>query len=182
MKFLKTKNISKFSISDNTYIQNPYGRITIDSTNSMLLPKGTTAQRPDTSTIPNMNGAIRYNTDTNTIEGYISGVWTSIRAPGSSAITKQTIGPGDLVETIFGPLNTVPAGTSYLAKADNIIVLVENVMQISTTNFTIVQNPAGTPAAAFYGGAPSYPTGYYLSFADAVPIGKNVTVFYGYAD
>jgi hypothetical protein len=182
MKFLKTKNISRFSISDNTYIQNLYGRITIDSTNSLLLPKGTAAQRPDTSTIPNLNGAIRYNTDTNTLEGYINSVWTNIRAPGATAISKQTIGPGDLVETIFGPLNTVPAGTSYLASINNIIVLVENVFQIGTTNFIIVQNPAGIPAAAFYGGAGSYPAGYYLEFADAIPVGKYVTVFYGYAD
>jgi hypothetical protein len=76
----------------------------------------------------------------------------------------------------------VPAGTSYLASINNIIVLVENVFQIGTTNFTIVQNPAGIPAAAFYGGAGSYPAGYYLEFADAIPVGKYVTVFYGYAD
>lgn len=182
MKFLKTKNISRFSISDNTYIQNPYGRITIDSTASLLLPKGTTAQRPNTAVIPNMNGAIRYNSQTDTIEGYIQGFWTNIRGPSGTAISKQTIGPGDLVETKFGPLHTVPAGTSYLASINNLIVLVENVLQIGTTNFTIVQNPAGTPDAAFYSGAASYPVGYYLSFADAVPVGKSVTVFYGFGD
>jgi hypothetical protein len=40
-------------------------------------------------------------------------------------------------------LNTTFAA-SYAASADNVLVLVENVMQISTTNFTINQNPTST--------------------------------------
>ena len=47
MKFLKTKNISKFSISDNTLIAYPsgvtgkYSRVIIDATGGLMLPKGT---------------------------------------------------------------------------------------------------------------------------------------------
>lgn len=181
MKFLKTQNLSKWSISDNTYIQNTYGRVTIDSTNSLRLPKGTTAQRPNTTLIPNLNGAIRYNTDTNSIEGYIGGSWETVRAPASSSIIREQYGPGDFVETKFGPMNSSYA-SAYTASANNIIVLVENVMQIPSTNFTIVQNPTGVPSASFYLGASTYPPGYYLSFTDAVPIGKDVTVFYGYGN
>jgi len=181
MKFLKTQNLSKWSISDNTYIQNTYGRVTIDSTNSLRLPKGTTAQRPNTSLIPNLNGAIRYNTDSNSIEGYIGGAWETIRAPASAAIRQEQYGPGDFVETKFGPMRTDYA-SAYTASANNIIVLVENVMQIPTTNFTIVQNPAGTSSPSGYLAGAAYPAGYYLSFTDAVPIGKSVTVFYGYGN
>jgi hypothetical protein len=185
MKYLKTKNISKFSIKDNTYIQNTYGRITIDSTNGMRLPKGTEAQKPNTSTIPNLAGTIRYNTTTHSIEAYIGApgfeAWETVRAPAASTIVRQTIGPGDAVEQFFGPLNTSYTAT-YLASSDNIIVLVENVFQIATTNFLIVQNPAGVPQAAFYSGAGSYPAGYYLQFSDPVPIDKNVTVYYGFTN
>ncbi len=49
MKFLKTKNISKFSVSDKAFIYNPYGRITTNSKNSLQIPAGTTAQRPQIS-------------------------------------------------------------------------------------------------------------------------------------
>jgi hypothetical protein len=185
MKYLKTKNISKFSIKDNTYIQNTYGRITIDSDNSIRLPKGTTAQRPDTVTISNLSGAIRYNTTISSIEAYIgfpgNESWEIVKAPSSTAISRSNLGPGDAVERFFGPLNSTFTN-SFTASGDNIIVLVENVFQIWVTNFNIVQNPAGTPDAAFYEGAPTYPTGYYLEFNDPVPIGKMVTVYYGFSN
>jgi hypothetical protein len=194
MKYLKTKNISKFSIKDNTYIQNTYGRITIDSNNSIRLPKGTTDERPRTRDVatlenpalPNLSGAIRYNTTTNSIEAYMGApgeeVWEIVRAPSSESIFRQTIGPGDAEEIYFGPLRPEFAG-KYLSSGNNIIVLVENVWQIWQTNFNIVQNPTGTPTAGFYGDASTYPEGYYLEFTDdihPVPIGKNVTVYYGF--
>lgn len=159
MKYLKNKNISKFSISDNTFIAytRPQGHTTdgsraiMDLTGGLRLPKGTTNQRPETTGVrtPNGgNGFIRYNTDNDPLTGnpigleaLIEGTWTTVRAPGSTTITKKTYGPGDDVEHIFGPLDTVRSGTSYLASEDNIIVLVENVMQISTTNFEVLSNP-----------------------------------------
>lgn len=179
MKFLKQKNISRYTVNDNTLIANYYGRAVMDLTGGLRLPKGTTAQRPQLSSVRTPNGAngyIRYNTSTNSLEAYIDGVWEVVRAPGATSITKQEIGPGDYSETLFGPLSQIPAS------ADNILVFVENVFQISTTNFTLVQNPAGTPVAAFYSGAGSYPTGWYLQFTSAVPLDKYVTVYFGFAN
>ena len=163
MKFLKTKNISRWSIQDNTIIAYPKGvgpgsRVIMDASGALMLPKGTTDERPQpvNTTLPGVSGAtvrvptdpngyIRYNTTTQSIEAYIAGVWETVRAPGATTITKQTLGPGDSLdnvtgERLFGTLNTtyIP---SYTASLDNIIVLVENVMQISTTNYTIIQNP-----------------------------------------
>ena len=47
----------------------------IVGTDALLVPKGTTAQRPETT----KQGQIRYNTDTNTFEGYGSGnTWGSL--------------------------------------------------------------------------------------------------------
>lgn len=185
MKYLKTKNISKFSIKDNAYIQNTYGRITIDSDNSIRLPKGTTVQRPDTTNIPNLSGAIRYNIETSSLEAYIGfpgfESWEIVKAPSSTAIARSTLGPGDAEERFFGPLNSAFTGT-FTASGNNLIVLVENVFQIWVTNFNIVQNPLGEPDAAFYEGAATYPEGYYLEFNDPVPFGKNVTVYYGFSN
>lgn len=191
MKFLKTKNISKFSINDRTLIAYPNGngpgnRLVVNAKGGMMLPKGTTAERPQLTGVrqpTDANGTIRYNTTTNSIEAYVGGAWEVVRAPGATAITKQTLGPGNGTETVFGPLNTSFV-SSYSASPDNIIVLVENVMQISTTNYTVQQSVSGSLTGP---GAP-YADGWYIKFTSAVPAtggGGNpvyVTVYYGYAN
>lgn len=183
MRFLKQKNISKWSVSDNTFIQNASGRITIDSNNSLLLPRGTTAQRPgydaaDPEAIDytklsglvesgNLNGLIRYNTTLNQIEAYIDGIWETIRAAGSRTISRQQLGPGDDIEVMFGPLDQVPAQPSGTLGAPYdypIIVLVENVFQISGENYDIVYDS----------------TQAFIEFATPVPSGKYITIYYGF--
>jgi hypothetical protein len=110
-----------------------------------MLPKGTTAQRPQLTSVrqpTDANGTIRYNTTIPALEAYVGGSWVIVASPLASAIVKEQLTPaGDGVSTIFGPLNATYA-PSYAASADNIIVLVENVMQISSTNFNIFQNPS----------------------------------------
>jgi len=73
---------------------------------------------------------------------------------------------------VFGPLSKVPAS------ANNIIVLVENVMQIPTTNFTLEQSASGS----LTGPSSPYADGWYLKFTSPVPLAKNVTVFTGFAN
>jgi len=161
MKFLKQKNISKFSISDNTLMTNHYGRAVMDLTGGLRLPKGTTAERPQETGVRNPNGAdgfIRYNTTTNSIEALIDGVWEVVRAPGATTIHKQTLGPGDGLNDTFGPLDFTPSS------ANNIIVLVENVMQISVTNYNLISGNT------------------YIEFTSPVPLGKNATIFFGFAN
>jgi len=175
MKFLKAQNTSRYSPNDNTIRVNTYGRAVMDFNGGVLLPKGSTAQRPQLTSVrqpTDANGTIRYNTDTNELEGYIGGNWETIRAPGASAISIETFGPGDATETVFGPLANIPAS------ANNVIVLVENVMQIPTTNFTLEQSSSGSLAGP---NAP-YADGWYLKFTSAVPLSENVTVFFGFAN
>lgn len=170
MKFLKQKNISRFSISDNTLFANHYGRAVMDLTGGLRLPKGTTAQRPQ-GTVPGdaavrtpngADGFIRYNTDNNEIEAYIDGDWVTVRAAGGNTITKQdNLGPGDDILTIFGPLIEDPISD------DNIIVLIENVFQISGSNFNILYNYLGSGDA-------------YIEFTSPVPLGKPITIYFGY--
>lgn len=49
------------------------GYVSITGTNGVVIPVGTTAQRT-----PNVQGAIRYNTDTSSFEGYSGSTWGSL--------------------------------------------------------------------------------------------------------
>lgn len=182
MRFLKNQNINRFTINDQTLMTNPFGKAVMGITGGLRLPQGTTAERPDpargrwpgiTTTQTNLqyaDGTIRYNTTVDPLtskaiglECLIEGVWEVVRGPGSTTIYKQTLGPGDAVTTDFGPLDRDPVAD------DNIIVLVENVMQISVTNFTIDYN---------YGGSGDQ----WIIFESPPPIGKYITVYFGYVN
>jgi hypothetical protein len=166
MRFLKQKTLSKYSPSDQTLFANQYGRAVMEITGGLRLPKGTTAQRPQLSgvrTTGGANGFMRYNTTTNSIEAYVDGVWEVVRAPGATAITKQTLGPGNEVETAFGPLTKIPNSEN------NILVFVENVFQISDTNYNLVDNYLGSGNT-------------YIVFTSSVPLDKYITIYFGYAD
>lgn len=159
--------------AQNTNLRNIYGKgvkydindqVIVDSTNVMLLPVGTTAQRPANPT----EGHLRYNSDNNEFEAYqgSSSTWKRISFKEPTTITRQTFGPADGIETIFGPLNSSwnNDGGDYQdytvpVSGENILVLVENVFQINgaANNYTIVQNPSGFAA------------GYYLEFTSAPP-------------
>jgi hypothetical protein len=166
MRFLKQKTLSKYSPSDQTLFTNHYGRAVMEITGGLRLPKGTTAQRPNLSgvrTTGGANGFMRYNTTTNSIEAYVDGVWEVVRAPGATAITKQTLGPGNEIQTTFGPLTKIPNSEN------NILVFVENVFQISDTNYNLVDNYLGSGNT-------------YIVFTSSVPLDKYITIYFGYAD
>lgn len=62
---LQTGGANALSIDN---LQNP----TFNSTGSIKIPSGTTAQRPS----PAVNGMLRYNTSNSTFEIYINSTWT----------------------------------------------------------------------------------------------------------
>jgi len=140
--------------AQNTNLRNIYGKgvkydiddqVILDSNNVVLVPKGTTAQRPANPT----NGHLRYNTSLNELEVYQQSSWRSVRykEPNNDpGIVQQNLGNGDATITLFGPLDSQDPNTDYTAPAaaQNVLVLVENVFQISTTNYTLVQNPSST--------------------------------------
>lgn len=171
MRYLKTQNISKHNIADRTLIVYPEGvgpgnRIVMGVTGGLMLPKGGTGTRPQASSIrtpDDANGTIRFNTDTNSIEAYINDAWQVVTAPATSAITKQTLGPGDYATTIFGPLTQTPT------QDDAILVFVENVFQISVTNYNILYNYLGSGNA-------------YIEFTSPVPLDKYITILFGFSN
>ena len=165
MKFLKKLQLAKKNLTDDRIAVDANSLVYFESTNAMKLPIGTTNQQPgqseNTVTSP-ANGMVRYNSSTNQLEAYQNSAWRNVRFKEATTITQQSAGTGDGTETKFGPLSPVPTA------AQNVLVLVENVMQIATTNYTLVQNPGG------------YAAGWYISFASAVPVGKPVTVLHGF--
>ena len=162
--------------AQNTNLRNIYGKgikfdvnqqVIVDSTNVMLLPKGSTSERPATP----INGHIRYNTDIEQLETYQNGAWRQIRfkEPNQDpGIVQQNLGTGDDLETIFGPLNSGDTNYPVPISGQNILVFIENVFQIHVTNYTLVQNPAGKTA------------GWYIDFGTPVPLGKPVTVLHNF--
>ena len=165
MKFLKKLQLAKKNLTDDRIAVDANSLVYFESTNAMKLPIGTTNQQPgqsgNTITSP-ANGMVRYNSSTNQLEAYQNSAWRNVRFKEATTITQQSAGTGDGTETKFGPLSPIPTA------AQNVLVLVENVMQIATTNYTLVQNPGG------------YAAGWYISFTSAVPIGKPVTVLHGF--
>ena len=165
MKFLKKLQLAKKNLTDDRIAVDANSLIYFESTNAMKLPIGTTNQQPgqseNTITSP-VNGMVRYNSDTNQLEAYQNSAWRNVRFKEATTITQQSAGTGNGTETKFGPLSPIPTA------AQNVLVLVENVMQIATTNYTLVQNPGG------------YAAGWYISFTSAVPLGKPVTVLHGF--
>ena len=103
MKFLKaqTTNIRGIQHGKGIYFDADEG-VRMESTNSLNLPRGNNAQRPNTAQI----GQIRYNTQENYVEFYQAGVWKPIRLQEPTTITQQSLGNGDGTETVFGPLNS----------------------------------------------------------------------------
>jgi len=165
MKFLKKLQLAKKNLTDDRIAVDANSLVYFESTNAMKLPIGTTNQQPgqsgNTITSP-ANGMVRYNSDTNQLEAYQNSAWRNVRFKEATTITQQTAGTGNGTETKFGPLSPIPTA------AQNVLVLVENVMQIATTNYTLVQNPGG------------YAAGWYISFTSAVPLGKPVTILHGF--
>lgn len=173
MKFLKaqTTNIRGIQHGRGIYFDADEG-VRMESTNSLNLPRGNNAQRPNTAQI----GQIRYNTQENYVEFYQAGVWKPIRLQEPTTITQQSLGNGDGTETVFGPLNSGNTAFPVPSAAQNVIVLVENVFQLSTTNYTLEQSVSGN----LTGPNQPYADGYYIKFTQAVPVGKPVTVIHNF--
>ena len=71
----KTLSVSEVN-GDLTLASNGTGKIIVDGTTVVVIPKGTDAQRPTAAAAT--DGAFRYNTDSDRFEGVASGSWISV--------------------------------------------------------------------------------------------------------
>ena len=140
MRFLRRQTINRRAVYDNTLYVDTNNAIVMGSQNNLTLPSGPDGTRPS---VP-VNGMIRYNTTSLDIEVYQGSTWRALRYRESGSITQQTLGIGDGDTLYYGPLNPAPTGNiqrGYTWSGANLLVLVENVLQLHTTNYTVVQNP-----------------------------------------
>ena len=139
MKFYKRENLSKINPIDNSLSVQSDGRIDSKLTASLQLPAGTTLQRP----LILKNGEIRYNYSigSGVIEAYIDGSWQIIKTNTQQHITQQTFTNSNYVNTIFGPL----AYNIDINSPQNLMVYVENVYQIPTTNYVLSNSTQAQP-------------------------------------
>jgi len=159
-------------------------QVIVDSTNVMLVPKGPIGNRPVTPT----TGHLRYNTTDNQLEVFQGnpGAWREVRfkEPNQDpGIVWQNLGVGNIAadETVFGELNSGDTDFPVPESADNILVLIENVVQIPTTNYTIHQTAEITTGGGEEGPNAPYTasdTGWWIKFTSPVPTGKPVTVIH----
>jgi hypothetical protein len=175
MRLIKRQTTNLRSIAGKGVIYDVNNQVILDSQNVMLVPKGTTAQRPEFPT----NGHVRYNTNSEELEVFQNDTWRKLRfkEPNQNpGIVQQNLGVGDADETVFGPLNSQDADFPIPAAAQNILVFVENVFQVAETNYTLEQSSAGN----LTGPNAPYADGWYIKFASSVPLGKPVTVLHNF--
>ena len=195
MRLIKAQSTNLRSIYGKGVKYDIDDQVILDSTNVMLAPKGRgpvladqvsvdpagASQRPTSPT----NGHVRYNTSTSQFEAYQNGAWREVRfkEPNQDpGIVWQTLSPaGDQVETVFGELQSGDANYPVPADANNILVLIENVLQLPTTNYTIHQTSDISTGGANEG--PNHPytasgSGWWIKFTSPVPFGKSVTVIH----
>ena len=163
-------------------------QVVVDSTRAMVVPVGTLSQRPGELGVGTSSavGQLRYNTSDQQLEVYQNGAWREVRfkEPNQDpGIVWQNLGVGNIAadETVFGELNSGDTDFPVPESADNILVLIENVIQIPTTNYTIHQTAEITTGGAEEG--PNHPytasdTGWWIKFTSPVPTGKPVTVIH----
>lgn len=163
MRYLRQQVLNRRAPADQRFYVDMTDSIVMNTSNNMLIPKGTGDQLFSTGTPENqrpvapLNGMMRYNTTTSEVEVYQSDKWRSLKYKEISPIIQQGIGIIDGLTYFYGPLHSsynptnlssnVPttggvAVGQYLGQ--NVLVFVENVFQIYNTNYTITQNPSAT--------------------------------------
>lgn len=170
MRLLKAQNTNLRNIYGDGIKYDIDGQVIMDTSNVMLIPKGSTADLVSSA----VDGHMRYNTDLDGdgvvigFEFFNNGAWRRVSYKEPKNVVYQSLGTGDDTETVFGPLDSQDPDYPIPASGKNIIVLIENVFQLDTTNYDLVQNPVGKPA------------GWYISFGSPVPTGKPVTVIHNF--
>lgn len=142
MRYLKRQSTNTSILNGRGIIYDAVELATIESTSALLLPKGTTGNRPTA-----VEGMIRYNTTTQNFEAYEANPafgtpgWKKFRTDEPNLIHVQNLGNGDNVESLFGPLDANDPVTPVPSAPAQVLCMVENVLQIPTTNYIFIQNP-----------------------------------------
>lgn len=109
------------------------------STDAIKLPSGNTGQRPT-----GINGYLRYNNQTNVLEGYLGGAWTNVL---SGSVTANMAGPASStnngIAVYSGTTGSLLRSTSVTINANNKLMSIGS--NSSTSGFKIT--PGTDPSA-----------------------------------
>ena len=145
--------------ADMTFTTTGTGLFDFNTTTGVVVPNGTTAERPTAQT-----GIIRFNTDTGKYEVSTDGsTYSALRTEAAAGDITKDVFTGDGSATQF-TMTVTPTD------AKNVIVYVDGVMQEPTQNYTISTN-----VLAFTGGADG-------SSIEAPHDGARIVVMHGFAD
>jgi len=145
--------------ADMTFTTQGTGLFDFNTTTGVVVPNGTTAERPTAQT-----GIIRFNTETGKYEVSTDGsTYSALRTEAAAGEINKDVFTGDGSATQF-------TMTYSPTDAKNVIVYVDGVMQEPTQNYTISSN-----VLAFTGGADG-------SSIEAPHDGARIVVMHGFAD
>jgi len=188
MRLIKRQTTNLRSIAGKGVQYDIDNQVIVDSQRAIVVPVGPLSERPGETGVATSSsvGQVRYNTTDQQLEAYQNGAWREIRfkEPNQDpGIVWQNLGVGNIAadETVFGELQSNDTDYPVPASANNIIVMIENVVQIPTTNYTIHQTAEITSGGAEEG--PNHPyaetgSGWWIKFTSPVPTGKPVTVIH----
>jgi hypothetical protein len=166
MKFIKRLALDRKNQTSNRFAVQADDQIVTTSKKSIQLPKGLTSDRAGP-----VSGQIRYSTTFNEIEAYVNGSWETIRTVRQGTITPQTLGTGNYVNSLFGPL-TYDVSPS---KPQNVMVYVDNVYQLPTTNYTLVSGVSVASTATAVGSIGFNVNQFTVSTTTNVLVGQTVS-------
>lgn len=143
MRYIKKLALYTKSPANDRFSVLEDNRLVTNSKASLQVPTGATADRPTGAAL--VDGTIRFNTTLNEFEVYnslnpASPGWERLRTVRQAPITPQNLGYGNYSDYIFGPL----AYDVDQTKPQNILVFVDNVYQVPTTNYSLVSDPSGS--------------------------------------
>ena len=134
--------IDNLRVGDNT---NPTVAFEVGDTGAMLVPAGTTGQRPGTG----VNGYLRYNSTDSQFEGYAGGAWGALGGGGGGTAPTRTTASWSsaATQTITIPsgcTRAVVSGTAEMATASaNLQVQIRNTSSTADT-WSGASNSTGT--------------------------------------
>ena len=121
------------SIGNSTQINNAV--LSLNSTNSLVIPRGNNSQRPD----PAQVGMLRFNNETDTVEFYTDAEGWQSAAQQFTLITSQTfIGTG--YSTVF-TLNTPQTTNSVIVSLNGVVQVPVTAYSVSGTTLTFTSAP-----------------------------------------
>jgi hypothetical protein len=121
------------SFGNSTQVTNSI--VSFNSTNSIKMPVGNTAQRPT-----GVTGQLRFNTTTNGLEVFDNSAWTAVGTPTFTVISDQQFsGDGS---TVAFTLSTASTTAGSVVSINGVVQIPTTAYSISSTTLTFTEAPA----------------------------------------